>query len=62
LAFEPGTGAQQAPYYQGLERAHDLAEDREVRLSNARISLPPVVWFVLVSLGIDTILFTYFLG
>jgi Protein of unknown function (DUF4239) len=62
LDLEPGTDAEQALYSQGLERVHDLTEDRGVRLSNARVGLPPILWFVLVSLGIDTILFTCFVG
>lgn len=60
--FEPGTAAEQAVYAQELERVHDLDQAREVRLLNVREGLPPVLWFVLVSLGIDTILFTYFVG
>ena len=46
-------------YSQELERVHDLDEAREVRLLNVSEGLPPVLWFVLVSLGTDTILFTY---
>ena len=60
--FEPGTTAEQAVYAQELERVHDLDQAREVRLLNVSEGLPPVLWFVLVSLGIDTILFTYFVG
>lgn len=60
--FEPGTSAEQAVYAQELERVHDLDQAREVRLLNVSEGLPPVLWFVLVSLGIDTILFTYFVG
>lgn len=60
--FEPSTNAEQGIYAQGLERMHDMDEAREVRLLNVREGLPPILWFVLVSLGIDTILFTYFVG
>jgi hypothetical protein len=60
--FEPGTSAEQAVYAQELERVHDLDQAREIRLLNVSEGLPPVLWFVLVSLGIDTILFTYFVG
>jgi len=56
--FEPGTTTEQTVYSQELERVHDLVEAREVRLLNVSEGLPPVLWFVLVSLGIDTILFT----
>ena len=62
LDFQPSTDAEQALYSQELERVHELTEDREVRLFNARVGLPLILWFVLVSLGIDTILFTYFVG
>jgi hypothetical protein len=54
--FEPSTNAEQAVYSQELERAHDLDEAREFRLLNVREGLPLVLWFALVSLGIDTIL------
>jgi hypothetical protein len=60
--FEPSTATEQAIYAQELERVHDLDQAREVRLLNVSEGLPPVLWFVLVSLGIDTILFTYFVG
>ncbi len=60
--FEPGTPAEQTLYSQGLERARDLDEAREVRLLNVREGLPLVMWIALASIGIDTILFTYFVG
>src|ERR687894_1309998 len=60
--FEPSTATEQAVYAQKLERVHDLDEAREVRLLNVSEGLPPILWIVLVSLGIDTILFTYFVG
>jgi Protein of unknown function (DUF4239) len=60
--FEPGTITEQTIYSQELERVHDLVQAREIRLLNVSEGLPPVLWFVLVSLGIDTILFTYFVG
>jgi hypothetical protein len=60
--FEPSTATEQAVYAQELERVRDLDKAREVRLLNVSEGLPPVLWFVLVSLGIDTILFTYFVG
>jgi hypothetical protein len=60
--FEPGTVSEQTLYSQGLERVRDLDEAREVRLLNVREGLPPILWIALVSIGIDTILFTYFVG
>jgi hypothetical protein len=60
--FEPNTATEQAVYAQEPERVHDLEEASEVRLLNASEDLPPVLWFVLVSLGIGAIPFTYFVG
>lgn len=60
--LEPDTDTEQAIYSQALERVHDLDEAREIRLLNVSEGLPPILWIVLVSLGIDTILFTYFVG
>ena len=60
--FEPNTATEQAVYAQELERVHDLDKAREVRLLNVSKGLPSVLWFVLISLGIGTILFTYFVG
>ena len=60
--IEPGTDTERAVFSQALERVHDLDEAREVRLLNVQEGLPPILWIVLVSLGIDTILFTYFVG
>ena len=60
--FEPGTDTERAVYAQELERVHDLDNAREVRLLNVSEGLPPILWLVLLSLGIDTILFAYFVG
>jgi hypothetical protein len=60
--FEPSTDTERAVFTQALERVHDLDEAREVRLLNVSEGLPPILWIVLVSLGIDTILFSYFVG
>jgi hypothetical protein len=60
--FEPSTNAEQTVYSQELERVHNLDEAREIRLLNVREGLPLILWFALVSLGVDTILFTYFVG
>ena len=60
--FEPDNSAEQALYAQGLERIHDLDEDREVRILHVREGIPPILWLVLISLGTNTIVFTYFVG
>lgn len=61
-SFEPSTNTEQALYAQGLERVHDLEENREIRLLNVRDNLPPILWIALIILGIDTVVFTYFVG
>ena len=60
--FELHTDTEQAVYVQELERIHDLDQARVIRLLNVSEGLPLVLWFVLVSLGTDTLLFTYFVG
>jgi hypothetical protein len=60
--FEPGTDTEQAAHAQELERVHDLDQAREIHLLNVSEGSPPVLWFVLVSLRTDTLLFTYFVG
>lgn len=58
-SFEPDTSAEEALYAQGLERIHELDEDREVFL-HVREGIPPILWLVLISLGTNTVVFTYF--
>jgi hypothetical protein len=60
--FEPSTNAEQTVYSQEPERVHDLDEAGEIRLLNVREGLPLILRFALASLGVDTILFTYFVG
>ena len=60
--FEPTTGSEQAVYTQGLERVHDLTQDRELRLLNVREGLPPILWVVLIVLAATIVVSTYFLG
>lgn len=61
-SFEPGTDSERAVYAQGLERVHDLTEDREHRLLSVREGLPPILWVVLVVLAATIVGFTYLLG
>jgi hypothetical protein len=60
--FEPSTDSERAVYAQGLERVHDLTEDRELRLLNVREGLPPILWVVLIGLAATIVGFTCFLG
>lgn len=60
--FEPSTDSERAVYAQGLERVHDLTEDRELRLLNVREGLPPILWVVLIVLAATIVVFTCFLG
>ena len=61
-AFEPSTDSERAVYAQGMERVHDLSEDRELRLLNVREGLPLILWVVLIVLAATIIVSTYFLG
>jgi hypothetical protein len=62
MGFEPGTGAEQALYAQGLTLAQDFDEYRALRLLEVREGIPPILWVVLILGGILTIGFTYLFG
>jgi hypothetical protein len=61
-SLQPSTSAEQTLYSQALQRAHELNQNRSIRLLYAREGLPPILWFVLVVLALILLLFTYFLG
>jgi hypothetical protein len=61
-SFEPSTSPEQALYSQALQRAHELNQDRTIRLLYASEGLPPILWFVLGVLAVMIIVFSYFLG
>lgn len=60
--FEPDTDAEQVVYDQGLERVHDLVDERRLRLLEAREGIPRVMWSVLSLGGIIVVGFTYLFG
>jgi hypothetical protein len=60
--FQPSTSPEQTLYSQALQRAHELNQNRNVRLLYATKGLPPVLWIVLAVLAVMIILFTYLLG
>ena len=61
-SFQPSTSPEQALYSQALQRAHELNQNRTLRLLYATEGLPPILWTVLGVLAVMIILFTYFLG
>jgi hypothetical protein len=60
--FEPSTSPEQALYSQALQRTHELNQNRSIRLLYASKGLPPILWFVLGTLAVMIVLFSYFLG
>jgi hypothetical protein len=60
--LQPSTSPEQTLYSQALQRAHELNQDRTIRLLYASKGLPPIPWIVLGVLAVIIILFTYFLG
>jgi uncharacterized membrane protein YGL010W len=60
--LQPSTSPEQTLYSQALQRAHELNQDRTIRLLYASKGLPPILWIVLGVLAVIIILFTYFLG
>ncbi len=61
-SFQPSTNPEQALYSQALQRAHELNQDRTLRLLYASEGLPSILWIVLGVLAATIILFTYLLG
>ncbi len=61
-AFEPDTGAEEVLYDQGLQRIHDLVDQRRLRLLEASQGIPHVLWGVLVVGGVIVVGFTYLFG
>ncbi len=60
--LEVSTQADQVLYTQGLERVHDLADARRMRLVEAREGIPAVLWIVLIVGALVTVGFTYLFG
>jgi hypothetical protein len=60
--FEPNTDAEQVLYDKGLERVHDLVDQRRSRLVEAGEGVPHVLRVVLVAGGIIVVGFTYLFG
>ncbi len=57
--FEPSTTAEEALYTQVLAKVIELEENREQRLLESHEGVPPILWSVLVIIGIITVAFTY---
>jgi hypothetical protein len=60
--FEPRTQAGQVLYQEGLNRIHDLADARRMRLVEAEEGIPAILWVVLGVGGMVTVGFTYLFG
>jgi hypothetical protein len=60
--FEPRTQAGQVLYQEGLNRIHDLADARRMRLVEADEGIPAILWVVLGVGGMVTVGFTYLFG
>ncbi len=60
--FEPRTQAGQVHYQEGLDRIHDLADARRMRLAEVSEGIPAILWVVLGVGGLVTVNFTYLFG
>lgn len=60
--IEPKTNRENALYDEALERLSRLSDARNARLHACKQAIPTVVWIVMWSGGIITIVFTYFFG
>ena len=62
VEYEPDTSAEQALYSQGITLAFDLEEEREIRLLHSSQDSHRLLWHVLVSGGVITVLLSLFFG
>jgi hypothetical protein len=60
--LEVNTQADQVLYTQGLERIHDLADARRMRLVEADEGIPAILWVALTVGAVVTVGFTYLFG
>ena len=60
--YEPDTSAEQALYSRGITLAQDLEEAREIRLLHSRQDSHRLLWYVLLTGGVITILHSFFFG
>ena len=62
VEYEPNSGAEQELYSQGITLAFDIEDEREIRLLHSRQDSHRLLWHVLVSGGVITVLLSYFFG
>ena len=60
--FEPRTQAGRILYQEGLDRIHELADARRMRLAEVNEGIPAILWVVLGVGGLVTVSFTYLFG
>jgi hypothetical protein len=60
--YEPRTEGEQVLYQEAMDRVHDFADARRMRLEEAEEGIPTILWVVLVIGGISTVGFTYLFG
>jgi hypothetical protein len=61
-SIEPASSTDQVLYDKGLDRVHDLVDQRRLRLLEAGPGMPHVLWSVLAVGGIIVVSFTYLFG
>ena len=60
LSLEPQTAREQVAFAALVTRLNDFRNNRDLRLLASRQALPGVMWTVLISGGLITVVFTYF--
>ena len=62
VEYEPNSSAEGELYSQGITLALDIEDEREIRLLHSRQDSHRLLWHVLVSGGVITVLLSYFFG
>ncbi len=60
--FHPGNAGEADAHVVAMTQLQDLFEARRHRFAQVQPSVPPILWFALISVGLVTLGFTYFFG
>jgi hypothetical protein len=60
--YEPHTKAGQVLYQEAMDRVHDFADARRMRLEEAEEGIPTILWIVLIVGAVVSVAFTYLFG
>lgn len=61
-SYEPKSENEKTFFAESVRKLNDAGELRRMRLMDSRTGLHPIIWIVLITGGISTVIFTFFFG